>query len=304
MRLPDLSWLVVRPDPLPSSSPNVGGLNASRSIDGAATAEVPRRDPPSTSSLNTPTDEETQSKDVVALVGSGQEADVVEHGAHDRLPQHDELSTAAVSLSKNDMARRSRASARWHPPRGEPVEPLIDHTNRQYMPVYLWRPLHWLVTLPYIGAMCRYCAATRASDPPHYSPRMWRIIPLEKAERLLVRFARPLRYPWILWLFLLGWFLGTVFLVRAAWYNAGSGQTTPWISGGSAYWQANDGCGLGGTGCGPFSGFNASYRCPSSQLSVKLLNNRAYVSAVYLVGVSEVFTAVLDLLQSSISRLS
>ena len=144
MRLPDLSWLVVRPDPLPSSSPNVGGLNASRSIDGAATAEVPRRDSPSTSSLRTPFDEETQSKDVVALVGSGQEADVVEHGAHDRLPQHDELSTAAVSLSKNDMARRSRASARWHPPRGEPVEPLIDHTNRQYMPVYLWRDVQIL----------------------------------------------------------------------------------------------------------------------------------------------------------------
>ncbi|KAL7004131.1 hypothetical protein EMMF5_006308 [Cystobasidiomycetes sp. EMM_F5] len=221
-------------------------------------------------------DEEAQNKDAASAVQD--DTDI----GHDGQLQS---GSAAADSTTTTTAMRSRrvaaATNRWHPPREKPVTSLEDHTNHQHLPIFLSRILRWLACLPIIKSICTFIAG-----PPHsqcHPPRMWRIYPLERIERLLVRFTRYIRYPWALWIFLLAWFLGTCFLTRAAWYNGATGSSSSsWVSGGTAYWQANDACGLYGNQCGPFQGFNASYRCPSNQLSVKLLNNRA-------VGIQEVF---------------
>lgn len=77
-------------------------------------------------------------------------------------------------------------------------------------------------------------------------------------------------------LFFLAWLVAFIFLVRASFFTSNTTAGQPdWLVSTSTFWTRNDGCGINGTSCEPFSGFNYTFRCPGQTLSTKLLNYRA-----------------------------
>ncbi|GAA6060100.1 hypothetical protein JCM10212_003508 [Sporobolomyces blumeae] len=75
--------------------------------------------------------------------------------------------------------------------------------------------------------------------------------------------------------FFLAWLLGLAFLVRASFFVSTTNVGTPeWVVSTSTFWSRNDGCGLNGTECEPFTNSSFVFRCPAQTLSTKLLNAR------------------------------
>jgi len=75
--------------------------------------------------------------------------------------------------------------------------------------------------------------------------------------------------------FLLAWLLGFAFLVRASFFTSSTNEGTPtWTDSTTSYWDANDGCGINGTNCEPFTDYSYVFRCPSQVLDTQLLNQR------------------------------
>ncbi|KAI0271398.1 hypothetical protein BC834DRAFT_859294 [Gloeopeniophorella convolvens] len=71
--------------------------------------------------------------------------------------------------------------------------------------------------------------------------------------------------------------LGAVYIVGLAFFSRTQSFLTPaesWISCTSAYWSANDGCGLDGDGCAPFTDSSFDFRCPAQCASITLHNPR------------------------------
>lgn len=76
--------------------------------------------------------------------------------------------------------------------------------------------------------------------------------------------------------FLIAWFLGFTFLVRASYFNSNTSAGSPsWIAGDNSFWAADAGCGINGTYCLPFSNSSLLFRCPAQTLDIQLLNDRA-----------------------------
>ncbi|SCV73632.1 BQ2448_6062 [Microbotryum intermedium] len=77
-------------------------------------------------------------------------------------------------------------------------------------------------------------------------------------------------------IFLLVWLTAFVVLVRESFFDSRTNVGAPaFIVGTSSFWSKDDGCGLNGTGCAPFSNSSLVFRCPSQTLNVELLNYRA-----------------------------
>lgn len=86
-----------------------------------------------------------------------------------------------------------------------------------------------------------------------------------------MRLTRPLTAPWLLFI------LGAAYIVGFALLSRASSFLTPassFLGCNSAYWAANDGCGLDGTACGPFDNSTFDFRCPASCGSISLANPR------------------------------
>ncbi|GAA5963286.1 hypothetical protein JCM21900_000320 [Sporobolomyces salmonicolor] len=76
-------------------------------------------------------------------------------------------------------------------------------------------------------------------------------------------------------LFFLAWLLALTFLVRASFFTSSTNVGTPnWLVATTSYWEMNDGCGINGTGCEPFSNYSYIFRCPAQTLDTQLLNYR------------------------------
>lgn len=101
---------------------------------------------------------------------------------------------------------------------------------------------------------------------------------LPRIESFFTRLLRPLaaRRTFIVPFFLLAWFLGFTFFVRASYFNSSTSAGEPsFIVGEASYWRGNDGCGMNGTFCEPFTDSSFLFRCPGQTLALELLNNRA-----------------------------
>ncbi|GAA6009662.1 uncharacterized protein JCM10292_003882 [Rhodotorula paludigena] len=115
---------------------------------------------------------------------------------------------------------------------------------------------------------------------PFFGPRLHRFELWCTAKLAPVQRYRQ----WITPVFLLAWFLAFTFLVRASFFNSSTGQGQPnWIVSTTSYWESNDGCGINGTECEPFSDYSYIFRCPSQTLDTELLNQRAIgdISVIY-----------------------
>ncbi|KAI0307702.1 hypothetical protein B0F90DRAFT_52484 [Multifurca ochricompacta] len=91
-------------------------------------------------------------------------------------------------------------------------------------------------------------------------------------ENRFARLVRPLNGRlWILLLMGAIYIVGLSLLVHAQSYSS---PAKSWISCTSAYWSANDGCGLDGSACAPFTNTSFDFRCPAQCSSVKIQNPR------------------------------
>lgn len=90
-------------------------------------------------------------------------------------------------------------------------------------------------------------------------------------EPALVRATRPFRNPWLFVVLAAGYIIGFAFFARAQSYLT---PADSFISCTSTYWAANNGCGLDGENCEPFSNSTFDFRCPASCSSVVLQNPR------------------------------
>ena len=92
-------------------------------------------------------------------------------------------------------------------------------------------------------------------------------------EHCVVRLTRPLNErPWILL------FLGAIYIIGLSFFARTQSFLTPaesWIGCTASIWSADDGCGLDGLACAPFTGSSFDFRCPSQCSSVELQNPRA-----------------------------
>ena len=148
------------------------------------------------------------------------------------------------SMRGRKSKKHSNVYTHWQ----SPYEPSEDHTNPQYIPPFLLRLLSSILALPFINRISTFLTGgPSVSRQTSLQPRLWHFKFIDQyIERPLVRFTKWAKYPLVLWVFLLAWFLGNTFIARAAWWNAPVGSEVQWLDGTSTYWQRNDGCGLGG----------------------------------------------------------
>ena len=90
-------------------------------------------------------------------------------------------------------------------------------------------------------------------------------------EHTLLRFTRPLASPW---LFIL---LGVAYIIGLAFFSRAQSFLTPassFVGCTSTYWLEDDGCGIDGSECAPFTNSSFDFRCPAQCNSVILENPR------------------------------
>ena len=126
----------------------------------------------------------------------------------------------------------------------------------------------------------RACNASPNFSPFHAEPSPWIAtlsirgrtygLPL---EHRIVRLTRPLNErPWILL------FLGAIYIIGLSFFARTQSFLTPaesWIGCTASMWSAEDGCGLDGLACAPFTDSSFDFRCPSQCSSVELQNPKA-----------------------------
>lgn len=106
---------------------------------------------------------------------------------------------------------------------------------------------------------------------PYLGPLLHRVELYCTAKLMPIQRRRQVITP----IFLLAWLLGFAFLVRASFFTSSTNKGTPtWTDSTTSYWNANDGCGINGTECEPFSDYSYVFRCPSQVLDTQLLNQR------------------------------
>ncbi|KAH7345199.1 hypothetical protein B0J17DRAFT_638788 [Rhizoctonia solani] len=98
-------------------------------------------------------------------------------------------------------------------------------------------------------------------------------------ESWWLKHSHPFRQRWILILFSAVYIIGLAFISRA---NSFLTPAQSFIGCTSTYWLKDDGCGLNGQSCSPFTGPDFEFRCPGDCLSVTLANPRT-VGAAQLV---------------------
>ncbi|CAE6397393.1 unnamed protein product [Rhizoctonia solani] len=131
----------------------------------------------------------------------------------------------------------------------------------------LWRAYMWL----------------RGPDPPtpiHPTPLLdsmrlrWRGHTTHVSlglESWWLKLSHPLRRRWILVLFCAVYIIGVAFISRS---NSFLTPAQSFIDCTSTYWLKDDGCGLNGQSCSPFTAPDFEFRCPGDCLSVTLANPR------------------------------
>ncbi|KAI1127888.1 hypothetical protein F5Y10DRAFT_241986 [Nemania abortiva] len=115
------------------------------------------------------------------------------------------------------------------------------------------------------------------------NPRIWKITPFfpaiqELPPRLLGRILPTKRHRlWLLFAYFAAWVL-TFALVF--WQGQVASEIEGWgepsdIGCGATYWSKNNGCGIDGVDCRPFTNSSFAFRCPANCASYRVLNPRA-----------------------------
>ncbi|KAI0932031.1 hypothetical protein AcW1_000727 [Taiwanofungus camphoratus] len=90
-------------------------------------------------------------------------------------------------------------------------------------------------------------------------------------EPALIRVTRPFTNPWLFVILVVGYIIGFAFFSRAQSFLT---PASSFIDCTSTYWSANNGCGLDGQDCEPFTNSTFDFRCPAQCSSVVLQNPR------------------------------
>ncbi|TFY77634.1 hypothetical protein EWM64_g6379 [Hericium alpestre] len=90
-------------------------------------------------------------------------------------------------------------------------------------------------------------------------------------EANFIRRTHHLTSPWLLAVLAAAYIIGVAFFVRAQSFEV---PEESFIGCTAAYWSANDGCGLDGQVCAPFTNTTFDFRCPAQCASVILQNPR------------------------------
>ncbi|RYC58984.1 hypothetical protein CHU98_g7221 [Xylaria longipes] len=117
--------------------------------------------------------------------------------------------------------------------------------------------------------------------PPN--PRIWKIDPFFPAIqhaplRLLGRVLPAKKHRlWLLFAYFAAWILAFAIVF---WRGEVASEIEGWgepsdISCGVTYWSKNNGCGIDGVDCRPFTNSSFAFRCPASCASYRVLNPRA-----------------------------
>ncbi|KAI8944753.1 hypothetical protein F4801DRAFT_171392 [Xylaria longipes] len=117
--------------------------------------------------------------------------------------------------------------------------------------------------------------------PPN--PRIWKIDPFFPAIqhaplRLLGRVLPAKKHRlWLLFAYFAAWILTFAIVL---WRGEVASEIEGWgepsdISCGVTYWSKNNGCGIDGVDCRPFTNSSFAFRCPASCASYRVLNPRA-----------------------------
>lgn len=91
-------------------------------------------------------------------------------------------------------------------------------------------------------------------------------------ETWFIRRTQLLARAWLMLLFGAGYIIALSFLARAQWFTI---PADSFVTCTSTYWSQDDGCGLDGVNCAPFTNVTFDFRCPAQCTSVILLNPRA-----------------------------
>lgn len=92
-------------------------------------------------------------------------------------------------------------------------------------------------------------------------------------ETWFIRRTQVLARAWpLLLLFGAGYIIALAFVARAQWFTI---PASSFVGCTSTYWSENDGCGLNGENCTPFSNTTFEFRCPAQCTPVILQNPRA-----------------------------
>ncbi|KAJ3779062.1 hypothetical protein FB446DRAFT_807698 [Lentinula raphanica] len=94
------------------------------------------------------------------------------------------------------------------------------------------------------------------------------VLPIESTIR---QTTNPLRNPWLFVVLTAAYIVGFSFFARAQSFLTPSDA---YITCTSVYWESNNGCGLDGQNCGPFSDSSFDFRCPAQCSTVVLENPR------------------------------
>ena len=94
------------------------------------------------------------------------------------------------------------------------------------------------------------------------------VLPVESS---LIRLTRPLTNPWLFLVLVAAYIIGFAFFSRAQSFLIPASSS---IGCTAVYWAANNGCGLDGELCGPFTNSTFDFRCPAQCNSVILQNPR------------------------------
>ncbi|KAI1749169.1 hypothetical protein F4782DRAFT_514792 [Xylaria castorea] len=156
-----------------------------------------------------------------------------------------------------------------------PLDPVTPRFMQDQATQKRWR---WV---PYPARRVAGTVVRWIKGPPN--PRIWKIDPFFPAIqhaplRLLDRVLPAKRHRlWLFFAYFAAWIL-TFALVF--WHGQVASEIEGWgepsdISCGVTYWSKNNGCGIDGVDCRPFTNSSFAFRCPASCASYRVLNPRA-----------------------------
>ncbi|CAE6453930.1 unnamed protein product [Rhizoctonia solani] len=215
-------------------------------------------------------------------------------GAHEtRLVHLENGVTSGVEL--NDLPRQSEAISTPTPAKYPTLDPLQPHGSEEHItkstePDSTWeRHIHKLRhTYPKLWQIYLWLHGPDPPIPIHPTALLdsaglcWRGHTTKinlGLESWWLKHSRPFRQRWILIIFCAAYIVGLAFISRA---NSFLTPAQSFIDCTSTYWLKDDGCGLDGQSCSPFTGPDFEFRCPGDCLSVTLANPRT-VGAAQLV---------------------
>ncbi|KAI0734500.1 hypothetical protein C8Q72DRAFT_873037 [Fomitopsis betulina] len=158
------------------------------------------------------------------------------------------------------------------------VEASIQETGRASAPWHRRLATRLAPRYPRIARLVRYVQGPRPkrdlSEPTPflnvtlYTGRRARSLSLEP---FLIRITRSFTNPWLFAGLTAAYIIGFAFFARAQSFLTPSDS---FIGCTATYWAANNGCGLNGESCEPFSNSTFDFRCPAACASVVLENYR------------------------------